>query len=73
MYDLDERITFKKELLGLMVDNFVKRAKFQVESDLVSIMAKDALDIAVYSFGLDELIQLRYRMDKWVGKEREDA
>ncbi len=59
---LDKRIEGKKELLGLMVDNFAKRASWQVDSNFVGIMAKDALDIAVYAWGLDELIALKYRM-----------
>ena len=61
---LDKRIAHKLELLGLMVDNFSKRASWQVEDKFICILAKDALDIAVYAFGTDELIQLRYRLQK---------
>ena len=61
---LDKRIAHKLELLGLMVDNFNKRAAWQVEDKFIQILARDALDIAVYAFGLDELLQLKYRMDK---------
>ncbi len=61
---LDKRIEYKKEFLGLLVDNFAKRASWQVDSDFIGIMARDALDIAVYAWGLDELISLKYRIEK---------
>ena len=61
---LDKKIAHKLELLGLMVNNFNKRASWQVEDKFICILAKDALDIATYAYGLDALLQLKYQMDR---------
>ena len=70
---LDKRIESKLELLALMVDNFSKRASWQVEDRFISILAKDALDIAIYAFGLDDLLQLKYRIEREKEKEVGDV
>ena len=36
----------------------------QVEDRFICILAKDALDIATYAYGTDELLQLKYQMDR---------
>ena len=61
---LDKKITHKLEMLALMINNFNKRASWQVEDRFICILAKDALDIATYAYGTDELLQLKYQMDR---------
>ena len=71
MDNLDKRIAHMRDLLVLMVDNFSKRAVWQAKENFIFSVAKEALDISVYAFRLDELIQLKYRETQ--GKEEKDG
>jgi hypothetical protein len=61
---LDKKIAHSKEFLLLMIDNFNRRARWQVEDNFACTFAKDALDLAMAGFRLDALLQLKYNLDK---------
>ena len=64
---LDKRKQFSKELLALQVDNFVKRASWQVEEEFFEILAKDAFEVGFAALRLAEVVHVKWKYKEEVG------
>ena len=61
---LEKRKQSSKELLALRVDNFVKRASWQVDAEFFEILAKDAFEVGFAALRLAEVVHVKWRYEK---------